>query len=716
MAVIQKLRNSGIVVIVIIAALVLFVLGDLLTGSKITGLNQEEQDVVGEAFGDKIRERDIDPVFKDLVMQQAEQNPNFQLDEATRKQMIEQAWSTLIRQKTYEAQIEKSNVKISDEDFNEMTMGENPMEAIKGDPSFQTNNKFDPAKVSQVFAQAKRDASLRTRLVTYIKNLKKQELETRYTHYISKAQVKSKVEKEAEYVGANQGVVGKVVALNYSTVADKDVKVTDKDLESYLKEHKEEYKQTYESRDISYVVWDIVPSSEDTAYAKTKAEEVYLNWSKETKPDTAGEEVVAFKSIREIGTDSAQRAMYAPLASIANNALLPVMTIDGKYNIVQKLDTKVDTANPYVKVAHILIPFGGELPNKTQITDTAAAQALANELLAKINAGASIADLAKDYSADPGSANTKGEYDWAPASKYVPEFGKFCATHGKGATGIVKTSFGFHVMKMSENPEALKVKYRQRAIEVAPGAKTISLVQDASRNFRNAVMSGDLKSFEKNRDKMGLAPLVRKGIKTEDRMLGRINNAEDVKSILFWLFDKDRKNTDISDVFAFSTSHAVLMVTNVRHRGYATIEDVREIIEPLVRNELKADKIREKFEKAIAGGAKTAEEIASKTGGQVVPLEGVKLGSNFIPQLFTEPRILGAAFGVKEKSWSKAIAGNNVVAVLYIESRDKVEIPKTGIDNGPDFANNPQFLANRLQETVRAAAELQDYRYKFPWD
>jgi peptidyl-prolyl cis-trans isomerase D len=229
-------------------------------------------------------------------------------------------------------------------------------------------------------------------------------------------------------------------------------------------------------------------------------------------------------------------------------------------------------------------------------------------------------------------------------------------------------------------------------------------------------MSGDLKSFEKNRDKLGLSPLVRKGVKTEDRMLGRINNAEDVKSILFWLFDKERKNSDISDVFAFSTSHAVLMVTNVRHRGYATIEDVREIIEPLVRNELKADKIREKFEKAIAGGAKTAEEIASKTGGQVVPLEGVKLGSNFIPQLFTEPRILGAAFGVKEKSWSKAIAGNNVVAVIYIESRDKVEIPKTGIDNGPDFANNPQFLANRLQETVRAAAELQDYRYKFPWD
>lgn len=715
MAVIQKLRNSGAVVIAIIVALVIFVLSDILTGNKLTGIGREDVDVAGEVFGEKIRERDIDPIVRELAKQQSEQNPNFKFDENTRRQLIEQAWTTLIRQRTYEAQIAKSGISISDDDFNEMTVGEYPLESIKGDPAFQENNKFNPKKVLEIFKQAKTDPSLKGRLATYVKNLKDQELEKRYTTYISKSQLKSKTEKEYEYIAANQGANGKVVSLNYSSVLDKDVKITDSDLEDYLAAHKEEFKQDFSSRDIQYVVWYLTPSSEDTAYAKKQAEDMYVSWSKEVKPDTSGEDVVGFKSLREIATDSEQMAMYAPLFSLPKNGMLPILTIDGKYNIVQKLDEINDTASPYVKVAHILIPFTGELPNKTMIADTVQAEQLANSLLAKVNAGADIGDLAKDYSTDPGSANSKGVYDWAPASRYVPSFRDFCAQHNKGATGVVRTEYGFHVMKMLENPERQKVKYRQRVIEVTPGSQTIKLVDEASRKFRNEVMDGNLKSFEATRDKMGLQPRIKKDIKTDDRMLPGVENPSDVKSMLFWLFDKDRKANDVSDVFAFSSSHMVVMVTNARNRGYAKVAEVKDKLEPLVRNELKAKIIAEKLQKAAAS-SKTAEEIAQKTGGTVVPLESIKMGSNFIPQLFTEPKILGAAFGVKEKTWSKAINGNNVVAILWIESRDKVEIPKTGLDEGPDFANNPQFLANRLQEVIKKSAAVQDYRYKFSWD
>lgn len=715
MAVIQKLRNSGAVVIAIIVALVIFVLSDILTGNKLTGIGKDDIDVAGEVFGEKIRERDIDPIVRELAKQQSEQNPNFKFDEGTRKQLIEQAWTTLIREKTYEAQIAKSGIGITDEDFNEMTVGEYPLESIKGDPAFQNNNKFDPTKVLEIFKQAKTDPSLRGRLATYVKNLKDQELEKRYTTYISKAQVKSKIEKEYEYVASNQGATGKVVSLNYSSVLDKDIKITDSDLEDYLSRHKEEFKQDYSSRDIQYVVWYLTPSSEDTAYTKSQAEDLYVRWSKETKPDTSGEDVGPAKSFRELATDSAQREMYAPLFSMPKNSMMPILTIEGKYHVIQKLDEVNDTVAPYVKVAHILIPFSGELPNKTNITDTAQAQALANSLLAQVNSGANIGDLAKDFSTDPGSANTQGVYDWAPANRYVPTFRDFCINNNKGATGVVRTEYGFHVMKMLENPEKVKVKYRERIFEVTPGSQTIRIVDEASRKFRNEVMDGNLKSFEVTRDKMGLQPRIKKDIKTDDRMIPGVDNSADVKSMLFWLFDKDRKKDDISDVFAFSTSHMVVMVTNARNRGYAKLDEVREKLEPLVRNELKGKVLAAKLEKAAAA-SKSAEEIAQKTGGTIVPLESIKMGSNFIPQLFTEPRILGAAFGVKEKTWSKAISGNNVVAILYIESKDKVEIPKTGIDEGPDFSNNPQFLGNRLQEVIRKAGAVQDYRYKFAWD
>lgn len=715
MAVIQKLRNSGAVVIVIVVALVLFVVGDILTGNK-SGIGSDDRDVAGLVYDEKIRERDVSPIAEEIYKRESENNKDFKYDEPMRKKILEQAWSTLIREKTYEAEIAKAGLFISDADFNEMVAGEYPIESIKGDPSFQTDNKFDPKKVEEIFKQAKTNASLRGRVNEYAKSLKQQEVEKRYTTYISKAQLKTKVEREYEYVSANQGATGKLVSLNYSSVPDKDVKVTDKDLQKYLDAHKEEYKQTTESRDMQYVVWEIVPSAADSAYTLQEVDKQLKSWVAETKPDTSGPEVVPFTWFRDLGTDSATKAIYGPLFSSPKNTVLPMQVIDGKYTLMQKLDEQTDSVDAYVKVSHILIPLTGELPNKTKIADSLQSESLANELLAKINAGTDIGDLAKDYSADPGSANNKGLYDWAKASKYVPSFGQFCMTHKKGETGVVRTDYGFHVMKMSEDPEKVKVKFRKKIIEVTPGAETIRKVDEASRKFRNSVQAGDLKSFENARDKMGLEPRVKKDIKTDERNFPGIDLSEDAKNILSWLFDKDRKINDVSDVFAFSTRHLVVSVTGVKHRGYAKIEDVREKIEPLVRNELKAAIIKEKFEKYLTS-SKTAEDLAAKVGGAVIPLESVKLGGNFIPQLFTEPKILGALFGVKLKTWSKPVAGSNVVAVVWIDSRDKIEIPKTGLDNeAEDFANNPQFLANRLQEIIRTKAEIQDFRYKFNWD
>lgn len=716
MAVIQKLRNSGAVVIAIVVALVLFVLGDILTGSKYTGLtSREDQDVIGEVFGNKIREKDLNEAFTELYKRQSESNPDFKDDEKTRKELIEQAWSTLVKKYTIEAQVKKAHVDVSDEEFNEMIMGENPIESVKGIPDFQTDGNYDTKKVSDLFRMAKTNKTLNRSLADFVKSVKQQETESHYTRYISKAQMKSKVEKEYSYVAANQGANGKVVAVNYSSVPDKDVKVTDADLEKYLKAHKEEYKQTYSSRDIQYVYWEITPSREDTLYSRKQAEDIYTSWGKETKPDTSGEGVEPFKPFREFGKDSAEKAMYASLASMPKNGLLPILTLDGKYNIVQKIDEFVDTANPIVKVAHILIPNAGELPNKMKITDSVQARTLAYELLAKIKGGAKIGDLAKDFSGDPGSASQGGVYDWAPATKYVPEFGKWLSTHTKGAMDVVHTQFGYHVMQELENPDLLRIKVRRAVVEVLPGPQTIKLVDEASRKFRNSVTEPDIKTFESARDKMGLQPRIKKEIRTEDRDIPGLMQNEDIKTLLGWLFDKDRKQNDVSDVFAFSSRHMVVIVTNVRNRGYAEVKDVRDKIEPLVRNELKAAKIAEKLEKAIKE-SKTAEEIAQKTTGTVVPLEGIKMGSNFIPQLFTEPKILGAAFGVKEKVWSKPVNGNNVVAVIYIDSRDKVEIPKTGLEDVEDFMNNPQFLSRRLEEIFRNKAEIQDYRYKFPWN
>ncbi|HTI18710.1 MAG TPA: peptidylprolyl isomerase [Trinickia sp.] len=76
----------------------------------------------------------------------------------------------------------------------------------------------------------------------------------------------------------------------------------------------------------------------------------------------------------------------------------------------------------------------------------------ANDLIAKIKAGAKFEDLAKQYSKDPGSAKNGGDLDWSNPSAYVPEFGKAAEQLKKGqmTQTPVHTQFGWHIIRLDD--------------------------------------------------------------------------------------------------------------------------------------------------------------------------------------------------------------------------------------------------------------------------
>jgi parvulin-like peptidyl-prolyl isomerase len=97
----------------------------------------------------------------------------------------------------------------------------------------------------------------------------------------------------------------------------------------------------------------------------------------------------------------------------------------------------------------------------------------------------------------------------------VPEFAAFCKTATKGQVGIVKTQFGFHIIKMMEEPQSKKIKYTQSVIELGASPGTVSLIDEKSRAFRNKV-TADEGSFDKAIEKMALVPRVMKDVKTDN--------------------------------------------------------------------------------------------------------------------------------------------------------------------------------------------------------
>lgn len=705
--------------IVIIAALVLFVVGDILTNNRL-GIGGEDADVVGIVAGRKIKEKEVQAKAEQLFELFRQRDTKGELNDPEKlKQTVEQAWSQawseLVKKYTFDEEIRKSGIRITDEDINELLVGENPLEDIKGDPSFQTDGKFDRKKVEELFRRYRKDASMKSQLLKYLESIKNTEVEKRYINYISKALKKPKTSRKYDYIAANQGASGRLIALNYSSIPDKDIKVTDADLQKYLDAHREQYKQDISTRDIQYLVWEIIPTREDTAYAKQQAEQAAKSMAADTKPDTAGPDIAGFFSRGALPAKTPKEVAEYVWPSAINAVSGPYYS-DGKYTVYQKIAEKRDTT-PMINVAHILVKVG-EAPNKTIIKDSIEAEKKANELAAQVRGGADIGKLAAEWSSDPGSAQNGGSYGWVGPEQYnsyVPEYKAFCMRAKKGQIEVVKTSFGYHVMKAVEDPDFTQVKFRVQTFEVLPGTQTVRNVDQASRKFRNQVTDGDAKSFETARDKMALTPRLLKDIKTEDRNIPGMDQTADVKTIYAWLFDKERKANDVSDVFAFATRHIVILVTKSRNAGYATVADVKDKIEPLVKNELKAAKLAEKLNKAVEG-AKRPEDVAQKSGGALISIESLKMGQNFIPQLFNEPSILGAVFGVKEKTFSKPVAGLNAVAVIYIEKRDKIEVPNSAISSDQmDFATQPMFLGNQLKEAVKKMSKVQDFRYKFSW-
>ena len=96
-------------------------------------------------------------------------------------------------------------------------------------------------------------------------------------------------------------------------------------------------------------------------------------------------------------------------------------------------------------------------------------EAAAEEILNQWKAGtadeAYFAQLATEKTEDPGSKETGGLYENVKTGQMVPEFDAWCFDESRktGDTGLVKTTYGYHVMFYSDD-EALWVSKSREAI------------------------------------------------------------------------------------------------------------------------------------------------------------------------------------------------------------------------------------------------------------
>lgn len=193
---------------------------------------------------------------------------------------------------------------------------------------------------------------------------------------------------------------------------------------------------------------------------KAKASNYKLD---ETEIKTANEQVEG--ALTALGTgDAANKAFQAQYGLTPEKLKavnLDLALAEKYYNEEMKKVTATDeelkkfydeNAETYEKVTvkHVLLMTIDSTTNEPLPQDKQdAAKKKAEEVLAKVKSGANIADLAKQYSEDPGSKDSGGEYTFGKG-EMVKEFEDWAFAAKPGDVGIVKTSYGYHVMKFEK--------------------------------------------------------------------------------------------------------------------------------------------------------------------------------------------------------------------------------------------------------------------------
>jgi peptidyl-prolyl cis-trans isomerase D len=246
--------------------------------------------------------------------------------------------------------------------------------------------------------------------------------------------------------------------------------------------------------------------------------------------------------------------------------------------------------------------------------------------------------------------------------------------------------------------ESYKIAYVSKPIQATE--ETDNTASSAATQF--AGNSRDLKSFEQNASKSNLNKRIADGIKEIDYSVSGMPSRSFVK----WIWEN--KVGTVSEPFDFKDKYVVAVITGANDEGVQTASVARITVEPIIRNQKKAELIIKKL-----GNATTLEAIAA-AGGQTGQVDTLKFGDSFVPNVGPETRVIGAVFNkANQGKVSGLIEGQT--GVFAVKTNAVGALPNI---SGGDIENQRRAMQAQLKqysaygsfEALKKAAKIEDTR------
>lgn len=204
--------------------------------------------------------------------------------------------------------------------------------------------------------------------------------------------------------------------------------------------------------------------------------------------------------------------------------------------------------------------------------------------------------------------------------------------------------------------------------------------------------------------KSNLTVLTAADIKQNDF---NVNGVGQNRQLVRWIYEN--KTGDVSEPVEVGDRYVVAIISGVNPAGNMSAADARPLVEGFVRNEKKAKQIIDgKFK------GNTLEAISAAIGSPVLRGDSLSFSSPFLPNVGSEPKVIGAAFNKSlQGKVSAPIAGLTGVFAVKVESNsarpgsmDAETIKQTLMQGG-------RVGVFRAIQALRTAASVKDNRFKF---
>ena len=654
MATLGKIRNhTKLLLVVIGVGMLAFIGGDFMSS---LGSGGGGGIYVGEVLGEDVLRQDYEVKVEEGINNWKSQNQQSILTQTVTGQIRSQVWDQYVRELVMNNEYAKLGIDVSDDEFFELLQGMNVHPEISKIPTFQdqATGQFDRTKLIGYLKQIDQDPTgeAKTRWIGFEKYLIGLIKTSKYNSLVAKAMYVTNEEAKIYFNEKSQNVTFNYVAIPLTSVADSVVEPTESEIKTYYTKHKANYEQDA-SKDVDFVVFSIVPSTEDDAATKLSIEDLKADFAiyedydliaRRNSDNTTARFTFATK--KEL-----QDPNWAELFTTEVGTVIgPYQASKGVYRIA-KLAVAQNRPDS-VEARHILIK-----PTQTMNLDSV--QTRIDAIKAQVEAGADFGFLAQKNSDDPGSAIKGGDLGWFSEGSMVDEFNEACFTSKRGDLSAVTSQFGIHLIEVTKTSKAVrKVKIAFIDRNVEPSTETFNTYYSKAAQFAGKILNEGI-AFDSLVVEQNLVKRSDSKVTTDKQSIVGLPNS---REMVRWMNTAEQGT--VSEVFQFENSYVVAYLKKTYFEGVTPLKDIKEQILALVLEEKKAAHISANIKAADLA------TIATNHGQTVVSAQRANLANLSLQGIGYEPELVGSIFATNIGAISKPIEGKNAVYVIEVTAKD----------------------------------------------